>query len=98
MGVHLFTSTGVLAAFMAIRAISELQAGWQKEAMLWLILALFIDGVDGAMARAVKAREVLPGWDGKYIDYVIDFLTYACLLYTSPSPRDLSTSRMPSSA
>ena len=24
--------------------------------------------------------------------------TYHCLLYTSPSPRDLSTSRMPSSA
>ena len=28
---------------------------------------------------------------------VIDEL-YTCLLYTSPSPRDLSTSRMPSSA
>ena len=26
------------------------------------------------------------------------FTTYTCLLYTSPSPRDLSTSRMPSSA
>ena len=25
-------------------------------------------------------------------------LIYFCLLYTSPSPRDLSTSRMPSSA
>ena len=25
-------------------------------------------------------------------------LLHACLLYTSPSPRDLSTSRMPSSA
>ena len=25
-------------------------------------------------------------------------LAYGCLLYTSPSPRDLSTSRMPSSA
>ena len=25
-------------------------------------------------------------------------MTYTCLLYTSPSPRDLSTSRMPSSA
>ena len=25
-------------------------------------------------------------------------LLYYCLLYTSPSPRDLSTSRMPSSA
>ena len=27
-----------------------------------------------------------------------DYFSYACLLYTSPSPRDLSTSRMPSSA
>ena len=25
-------------------------------------------------------------------------IAYGCLLYTSPSPRDLSTSRMPSSA
>ena len=31
------------------------------------------------------------------IDQVFDFEN-ACLLYTSPSPRDLSTSRMPSSA
>ena len=30
---------------------------------------------------------------GDTIDRIID-----CLLYTSPSPRDLSTSRMPSSA
>ena len=28
----------------------------------------------------------------------IKVLSYNCLLYTSPSPRDLSTSRMPSSA
>ena len=27
-----------------------------------------------------------------------EILAYGCLLYTSPSPRDLSTSRMPSSA
>ena len=29
---------------------------------------------------------------------VADLMMMACLLYTSPSPRDLSTSRMPSSA
>ena len=29
-------------------------------------------------------------------DIKVDY--YGCLLYTSPSPRDLSTSRMPSSA
>ena len=33
--------------------------------------------------------------DDRGVKYGID---EACLLYTSPSPRDLSTSRMPSSA
>ena len=37
---------------------------------------------------ADKAAEILDGGE----------LSYICLLYTSPSPRDLSTSRMPSSA
>ena len=32
------------------------------------------------------------------MDSVLDGLVQSCLLYTSPSPRDLSTSRMPSSA
>ena len=30
--------------------------------------------------------------------YIVLIIAYFCLLYTSPSPRDLSTSRMPSSA
>ena len=37
----------------------------------------------------------LPGGLGKSTDGRREYL---CLLYTSPSPRDLSTSRMPSSA
>ena len=32
------------------------------------------------------------------LGHAIAFRYYRCLLYTSPSPRDLSTSRMPSSA
>ena len=31
-------------------------------------------------------------------NFINDGQVHACLLYTSPSPRDLSTSRMPSSA
>ena len=34
----------------------------------------------------------------KYIEYFNSNSSDCCLLYTSPSPRDLSTSRMPSSA
>ena len=39
--------------------------------------------------------EALPILDHGFIR-VVDYM--GCLLYTSPSPRDLSTSRMPSSA
>ena len=35
---------------------------------------------------------------GQSIGYRYDVNLLPCLLYTSPSPRDLSTSRMPSSA
>ena len=34
----------------------------------------------------------------KPVKSAISYMPTACLLYTSPSPRDLSTSRMPSSA
>ena len=33
-----------------------------------------------------------------FVFIIRNILFYSCLLYTSPSPRDLSTSRMPSSA
>ena len=36
--------------------------------------------------------------DPEVIEYLENENKLACLLYTSPSPRDLSTSRMPSSA
>ena len=40
------------------------------------------------------------GWDyGTNLDYMKEFADYwVCLLYTSPSPRDRTRSRMPSSA
>ena len=45
----------------------------------------------GTGCFSVYARKML-------IDGYVIRLDYSCLLYTSPSPRDLSTSRMPSSA
>ena len=48
-----------------------------------------------------KAAYVQPSrrpTDGRYGENPNRLQHYYCLLYTSPSPRDLSTSRMPSSA
>ena len=36
--------------------------------------------------------------DPEQVEDIIRMINDICLLYTSPSPRDLSTSRMPSSA
>ena len=53
---------------------------------------------------AIDAADALGAYVHKTPDLAIEAATAAdariaaCLLYTSPSPRDLSTSRMPSSA
>ena len=74
--VHIFTASGLLAGFMAILAIEQKE--W-KIAMIWLMISLLIDGIDGTFARLFKVKEVLPNVDGKTIDYVIDFATYAII-------------------
>ena len=50
----------------------------------------------GDLARAKHADETRPHLPGAFRNITDNY--NHCLLYTSPSPRDLSTSRMPSSA
>ena len=72
-----------------------------------IVFLAYIAGVSAAFcANPVRTEE--PGLelkiaipyaiDGVKANEVRDIRLYNCLLYTSPSPRDLSTSRMPSSA
>ena len=53
-----------------------------------------------ACARARVGQHLLRGcgWSLPVCDTATPVRSKSCLLYTSPSPRDLSTSRMPSSA
>lgn len=74
--VHIFTASGLIAGFLAVLAIH--QQDW-RVATFWMLLTLVIDGVDGTFARMANVKEVLPGIDGKTIDYVIDFCTYAII-------------------
>lgn len=74
--VHIFTASGLLAGFLAILAINT--KDW-RAAMAWLFVALIIDGVDGTFARKFRTLEVLPYINGKTMDYIIDFATYAII-------------------
>jgi phosphatidylcholine synthase len=71
--VHLFTALGVVCAQLALHAVI---AGAYEEAFLWLGVALIIDGIDGAFARAVDVRRRLPQFSGETLDLVVDYVTY----------------------
>jgi phosphatidylcholine synthase len=93
--VHVFTSSGIVVGFYAIVAAAE---GDLRRAMALLFVCQLIDGIDGTFARLFRVRERLPWMDGKTIDYVIDFATYAVIpayiLYQSgalpPAVRDVA--------
>lgn len=74
--VHIFTASGAVCGLMALMAAVE---GHWSIMFAWLGLALFVDGIDGTMARRAKVVEVLPRWSGDTLDLVVDYLTY-CLV------------------
>jgi phosphatidylcholine synthase len=42
----------------------------------WLGVALFVDGIDGTLARRLHTAALWPRWSGDVLDLVVDFLTY----------------------
>ena len=52
----------------------------------------------GKSSQCFKELQAWEAGGGKAMLLVPDQATYGCLLYTSPSPRDRTRSRMPSSA
>ena len=71
--VHLFTASGGAVAVLALYAAIERDFA---ASFAWLGLALFIDGIDGTLARAAKVHVTAANIDGAILDLVIDFLTY----------------------
>ena len=45
----------------------------------WLGLALFVDGIDGPIARKLEVKEVLPNWSGELLDNIVDYVTYVLI-------------------
>lgn len=71
--VHALTASGAVIGLLALIAVIE---GKPREALLWLGLALIVDGIDGPFARKLDVAERLPRFDGALLDLVVDYLTY----------------------
>lgn len=77
--VHVFTSLGLVAAAgIAVLIVRGGDASFRGAfALMWL--TTLIDAVDGTFARRARVREVLPEFDGRRLDDLIDFQTYTSL-------------------
>ena len=74
--VHVFTASGLIPMVLAVDAI------WRDDArlaLIWLGVAMLIDGLDGPLARRFAVQEHLPQIDGAILDHVIDFTGYCFL-------------------
>ncbi len=77
--VHAYTGLGLVAAAgMAVCILQGTPASFRLAYFLMLV-ATVIDSTDGALARLVRVKEVLPGFDGRRLDDLIDFQTYTSL-------------------
>ena len=74
--VHGFTGSGAVMGFLAIISIfnNDLAGSF-----LWLGLALFIDGIDGTLARKIDITKQTPNIDGTIVDSVVDYLNYTII-------------------
>jgi phosphatidylcholine synthase len=73
LAVHLLTATGAVWAILAM--LEAVQEDWNMM-FLWLLVALFVDGIDGPLARRYDVKRHAPVFDGVLMDLVIDYLTY----------------------
>ena len=72
--LHLYTASGTVLALLAVTA------AFDRESVraLWILLAaLVIDGTDGILARRLRVKETIPGFDGARLDDIVDYITYA---------------------
>lgn len=73
LGVHLLTATGAVFAMLAM--LAAVDGNWSLM-FLWLVVAFFVDGIDGPLARKYDVKTNSPIYDGVLLDLIIDYLTY----------------------
>jgi phosphatidylcholine synthase len=71
--VHLYTATGAVWSFLAILAILQ---GNYRHALLWLVVATFVDATDGWFARRARVDLHAPLINGARLDDLVDYLNY----------------------
>ena len=77
--VHFYTALGLVAA----AGMAVLIVRGDEETFRWIIIlmiaATFIDSTDGWLARRARVKEVVPQFEGRRLDDIVDFQTYTSM-------------------
>ena len=76
---HAYTALGLICAAAIFGLVVEGGDEAFRFAFALMLVATLIDATDGWIARRARVGEVLPGFDGRRLDDLIDFQTYTCL-------------------
>jgi phosphatidylcholine synthase len=80
--VHFYTALGLPLMYLAAYELIEISTDVDKDPrmfFLWLWSAVVIDSTDGTLARAIGVKSVLPKFNGRRLDDIVDFLSFVFL-------------------
>jgi len=75
-GVHAYTAMGLPLALGSMLALVNGQVE-----LFWALngTAVMVDATDGMLARKVGVKDVVPSFDGRKLDDIVDFITFTFL-------------------
>jgi phosphatidylcholine synthase len=93
LSIHLLTASGAIIGFLALQSVVTNNI---REALVWLVISIIVDGIDGPIARKFDVKVHAPHIDGHVLDLVIDYVTcvvvpVVLMIHADVVPADLAT-------
>jgi len=91
--LHVVTASGAVVGMLALQAVID---GRVRDALVWLVVCLVLDGIDGPIARKLDVVINAPWLSGKTLDHIVDYVTcvvvpVAFLLNLNMLPKNYET-------
>src|SRR5262245_49720242 len=74
--VHVYTASTVILQLLSVDLLLRDQLNLSLFVML---MAVVIDSTDGMLARRYRVKEVVPEFDGRRLDDIVDYISYVFL-------------------
>jgi phosphatidylcholine synthase len=74
--VHVYTASTVILQLLSVHLLLRNELSL---ALFVLLMAVAIDATDGFLARRYRVKEIVPEFDGRRLDDIVDYISYVFL-------------------